>query len=80
MKVQYCSKYQKYVSAYHCEFFNEGATCEFYEDKKWNRLKDLKADRSRPKWDVCSVIKPYMCQIRPGSAQTNQMGDALQVR
>ncbi len=27
MKVQYCSKYQKYVSAYHCEFFNEGATC-----------------------------------------------------
>ena len=71
MKVRYCGKYQKYVSVYHCEFFNEGKTCEFYENRRWNRLKDLIADRNRPKWDVRTVIKPYMCKVRSGSAQAS---------
>ena len=66
MKIQYCSRYGKYVSAYHCEFFNEGKDCMYYSDTRWNRIKDLMADRKRPKQDIGGVIKPLQCNLIGG--------------
>ncbi|GLI32796.1 hypothetical protein [Desulforhabdus amnigena] len=63
MKIKYCQKYEKYVSQRHCEFFNEGAQCEYYSPKCWNSIKDLLADQGRPKWDVNAVIKPFKCNL-----------------
>ncbi len=63
MKVQYCGKYEKYVSAHHCEFFNEGKACKYYSNVRWERIKDLMADRRRPKRDVNGVIKPFQCSL-----------------
>ena len=63
MKVRYCSNYDKYVSAFHCEFFNEGNECEFHETKTWDRIKDLRADRKRPKLELGTVVKPYRCGL-----------------
>jgi hypothetical protein len=65
MKIQYCGKYEKYVSVYHCEFFNEGKDCKYYSSLRWNRIKDLLADCERPK-DVSSVIKPFQCNLFGG--------------
>ena len=79
MKIRYCNRYDKYVSAYHCEFFNEGRTCEFYENRRWNRLMDLMADQDRPKWDVRAVIKPFMCRAPSWGAQANAQEDTVHV-
>jgi hypothetical protein len=63
MKIQYCRKYEKYVSAHYCEFFNEGTGCRYYSSVRWNRLKDLLADGQRPKWNVDGIIKPFQCNL-----------------
>jgi len=63
MKIKYCRKYEKYVSAQHCEFFNEGPRCEFYSASQWNSIKELLQDVNRPKWEVSEVIKPFKCSL-----------------
>lgn len=63
MRVKYCERYDKYVSAYHCEFFNEGEKCEYYTKARWNRIKDLLADRKRPKKDIIGIVKPHRCSL-----------------
>jgi hypothetical protein len=63
MKILYCRKYEKYVSRHHCEFFNEGAGCPFYQRTAWNSTKELLADVNRPKWSVGEVIKPFKCNM-----------------
>jgi len=63
MKILYCRKHEKYVSKYHCEFFNEGATCPFYQSASWNSTKELLADVNRPRWAVGDVIKPLKCSM-----------------
>ncbi|GLI33064.1 hypothetical protein [Desulforhabdus amnigena] len=63
MIIQYCGKYEKYVSAYHCEFFNGGKGCRYYSNARWNRINDLLVDRNRPKQDVHGVIKPFRCSL-----------------
>ncbi|ABK16374.1 hypothetical protein [Syntrophobacter fumaroxidans] len=63
MKIKYCKKYEKYVSQQHCEFFNNGLDCEFYNHAYWNSIKDLSEDENRPKWEVNAVIKPYHCNL-----------------
>ena len=63
MKILYCRKHEKYVSKYHCEFFNEGATCPFYQGAAWNSTKELLADVNRPRWEVGEVIKPLKCSM-----------------
>jgi hypothetical protein len=66
MRIQYCRKYEKYVSAQHCEFFNEGRDCRYYSSTRWNRIKDLLADGNRPKQDVHGIIKPFQCSLIAG--------------
>jgi hypothetical protein len=63
MKIKYCKKYEKYVSLQHCEFFNEGNTCEFYSQIRWGSIKDLLKDEDRPKWDANAIIKPFKCNL-----------------
>ena len=63
MKILYCKKHEKYVSKYHCEFFNEGADCPFYHGGSWNSRRELLADVNRPKWDVGEVSKPLRCSM-----------------
>lgn len=63
MKIKYCKKYEKYVSQQHCEFFNEGDSCEFYSSMRWSSIKDLLKDADRPKWDANAIIKPYKCNL-----------------
>ncbi|MBP8645392.1 MAG: hypothetical protein KBH99_04635 [Syntrophobacteraceae bacterium] len=63
MKIQYCKKYEKYVSQQHCEFFNQGKDCDFYTPVSWNSIKDLLRDENRPKWEVNAVIKPFKCDL-----------------
>ena len=63
MKILYCRKHEKYVSKYHCEFFNEGAACPFYQGAAWNSRKELLADVNRPRWAVGEVIKPLKCSM-----------------
>lgn len=63
MKIKYCRKYEKYVSQQHCEFFNEGAKCEFHSPAVWNSIKDLLVDANRPKWEANEVIKPFRCSL-----------------
>ncbi|MGA2402738.1 MAG: hypothetical protein ABSG91_13705 [Syntrophobacteraceae bacterium] len=63
MKIKYCKKYEKYVSEQHCEFFNEGNSCEFYSPTRWSSIKDLLKDVDRPKWDANAIIKPFKCNL-----------------
>ncbi len=63
MKIKYCKKYEKYVSERHCEFFNEGSSCEFYSELSWPSIKVLLADEDRPKWEVNAIIKPFKCNL-----------------
>lgn len=63
MKIKYCKKYEKYVSQQHCEFFNEGHSCEFYSPSRWPSIKDLLKDEDRPKWDANAIIKPFHCKL-----------------
>jgi len=63
MKIKYCKKYEKYVSEQHCEFFNEGNSCEFYSPTRWSSIKDLLKDDDRPKWDADTIIKPFKCSL-----------------
>lgn len=63
MRIKYCRKYEKYVSQQHCEFFNEGRDCEYYNHKQWNSIKELLADSSRPRWEVSEIIKPHKCSL-----------------
>ena len=63
MKIMYCMKYEKYVSAKHCEFFNEGKNCPFYNSIQWNSIKDLFQDINRPKWEIGEVLKPFQCSL-----------------
>lgn len=72
MKIKYCKKYEKYVSQQHCEFFNEGASCEFYSPVTWNSIKELLQDVNRPKWEVSEVIKPFKCNLL-GREYLNEM-------
>lgn len=63
MKIKYCRKSGRYVSKQHCEFFNEGAGCEFYSAARWDSMKDLLQDEDRPKWDVGAISKPFKCSL-----------------
>ena len=63
MKILYCKKFEKYVSKYHCEAFNEGKNCPFYNGTTWNSIKDLLQDVSRPRWEVGEASKPLKCSI-----------------
>ena len=63
MKIKYCKKYEKYVSEQHCEFFNDGNSCEFYSKTSWPSIKDLLRDDDRPKWDANAIIKPFKCNL-----------------
>jgi hypothetical protein len=63
MKILYCERLDKYVSAYHCEFFNDGKDCVHYSNVRWNRIKDLLRDRKRPKWNIQTVGKPFKCRL-----------------
>ena len=63
MKIKYCKKYEKYVSQQHCEFFNEGKTCEFYSTGWWPSIKHLTQDEDRPKWEANAIIKPFHCNL-----------------
>lgn len=63
MKIKYCKKYEKYVSQRHCEFFNQGKSCEFYSHTSWQSIKDLLSDEERPKWDAHAIIKPFHCNL-----------------
>ena len=63
MKIKYCKKYEKYVSEQHCEFFNDGNSCEFYSPRGWPSIKDLLKDMDRPKWDANAIIKPFKCNL-----------------
>ncbi len=63
MKIKYCKKYEKYVSQQHCEFFNDGNSCEFYSASRWLSIKDLLKDEDRPKWDANAIIKPFHCNL-----------------
>jgi hypothetical protein len=63
MKIKYCTRYSKYVSQQHCEFFNEGRGCDFYSVAQWNSIKDLLQDENRPRWEVNSIIKPFKCKL-----------------
>jgi hypothetical protein len=63
MKIKYCKKYEKYVSQQHCEFFNEGNSCEYYSTPRWSSIKDLLKDEDRPKWDANAIIKPFKCNL-----------------
>lgn len=63
MKIKYCRKYDKYVSQQHCEFFNDGKNCEYYNPAQWNSIKELMSDNNRPKWDINAVIKPFKCNL-----------------
>jgi hypothetical protein len=63
MKIKYCRKYEKYVSEQHCEFFNEGSSCEFYSLARWSSIKNLLRDEDRPKWEVNVIIKPFKCNL-----------------
>jgi hypothetical protein len=69
MRIRFCKKYEKYVSAQHCEFFNEGRDCKYYGNTRWNRIKDLLADRTRPKQDVHDISKPFQCKLIAGEDQ-----------
>ena len=62
-KIKYCKKYEKYVSQQHCEFFNDGDSCEFYSPMRWSSIKDLLKDDDRPKWDANAIIKPFQCNL-----------------
>lgn len=63
MKIKYCKKYEKYVSQYHCELFNEGNKCPYYTVRTWNSIKELLTDPERPKWEIGEVIKPLQCKL-----------------
>jgi hypothetical protein len=63
MKILYCKKYEKYVSKHHCEFFNEGVECPFYQGTAWKSTKELLEDVNRPKWSVGEIIKPLKCSM-----------------
>jgi hypothetical protein len=63
MKIKYCKKYEKYVSQQHCEFFNEGVACRYYNAARWNSIKELLQDVNRPRWEVSEVIKPLKCNL-----------------
>jgi hypothetical protein len=63
MKINYCRRYSKYVSQQHCEFFNEGRGCEYYNPAQWASIKDLLQDENRPQGEVNAIIKPYKCNL-----------------
>lgn len=63
MKIKYCKRYHKYVSQQHCEFFNDGRSCESYSPAQWNSIKDLLRDVNRPQWEVNAIIKPFKCNL-----------------
>ncbi len=63
MKIKYCKKYEKYVSVQHCEFFNDGRSCEFYSETSWPSIKELLRDADRPKWEAIAIIKPFKCSL-----------------
>lgn len=63
MKIKYCKKYEKYVSEQHCEFFNDGRSCEFYNETGWPSIKELLRDLDRPKWETNAIIKPFKCSL-----------------
>jgi hypothetical protein len=63
MKIKYCTKYEKYVSQYHCELFNNGQECPYYTPKTWSSIKELLTDPERPKWEIGEVIKPLQCKL-----------------
>ena len=70
MKIKYCKKYEKYVSEQHCEFFNDGNSCEFYSPTRWSSIKDLLRDDDRPKWDANAIIKPFKCNLMNRETRT----------
>jgi hypothetical protein len=74
MKIKYCKKYEKYVSEQHCEFFNDGNSCEFYNQTSWPSIKHLLMDDDRPKWDANAIIKPFKCNLmnRENTHQRNR--------
>ncbi len=63
MKIKYCTKYEKYVSQYHCELFNNGKNCPYYSEKTWESIKKLLEDTKRPRWKVDEIIKPFYCHL-----------------
>lgn len=63
MKIIYCRNYEKYVSKFHCEFFNEGQGCVYHTPKYWLTIKRLIEDRKRPKWEVNIISKPFKCDL-----------------
>ncbi len=63
MKIKYCTKYEKYVSQYHCELFNNGKSCPYYSEKTWESIKKLMKDTRRPRWRVDEIIKPFHCHL-----------------
>ncbi|MFP3869263.1 MAG: hypothetical protein ACLFVT_00085 [Syntrophobacteria bacterium] len=63
MKIIYCKKYEKYVSKHHCEFFNEGENCPYYNPTTWASIKELLQDVTRPKWEIGEVVKPLKCSL-----------------
>jgi hypothetical protein len=73
MKIKYCKKYENYVSEQHCEFFNDGNSCEFYSPTRWSSIKSLLRDGDRPRWNVSVVIKPFKCCLitRENTQQRN---------
>jgi len=74
MKIKYCKKYENYVSEQHCEFFNDGNSCEFNSPARWSSIKTLLTDKQRPKWNVSVVIKPFKCDLvsRENAQQRHQ--------
>ena len=75
MKIKYCKKYENYVSELHCEFFNDGNSCEFYSNAGWSSIKNLLGDGDRPRWNVSAIIKPFKCCLmsRENAQQMNRL-------
>jgi hypothetical protein len=63
MKIKYCSRYSKYVSQQHCEFFNGGDACGHSSQGRWKSIKDLVQDGGRPQREVNVILKPFQCNL-----------------
>lgn len=64
MRIMFCRKYRRYVSRAHCEFFNEGESCNHHVTASyWRSIKALLQDEDRPLWDVTSIVKPFNCSL-----------------
>lgn len=64
MRIMFCRKYNRYVSQSHCELFNNGDRCRNYAPFDcWRSIKVLLEDKSRPLWDVTSILKPFNCSL-----------------